>query len=129
MELYTANCLSTENKPTLELSKLVKDEKSSVKTNSENTLTLVNHGAKMWQENREKWVGDQSRQRKNTAKDQIIRYYVFHQPLSSSDNLFAVWSTTYEDLLSTHEPFSESIPLPEMVDFLVDIWYDEGLYD
>jgi len=87
-------------------------------------------GAKMWQENREKWVGDQSRQRKNTAKDQIIRYYVFHQPLSSSDNLFAVsknqrrqcflrcswiscsWSTTYEDLLSTHEPFSESIPLP-----------------
>jgi len=44
MELYTANCLSTENKPTLELSKLVKDEKSSVKTNSENTLTLVNHG-------------------------------------------------------------------------------------
>ncbi|CAH2064097.1 unnamed protein product [Thlaspi arvense] len=39
------------------------------------------------------------------------------------------WSTTYEDLLSTHEPFSESIPLPEMVDFLVDIWYDEGLYD
>ncbi|XP_010504316.1 PREDICTED: uncharacterized protein LOC104781357 [Camelina sativa] len=113
MELYTANCLSNENKPTLELSKLVKEEKTLVKTNSENNLTLlVNHGAKMWQENREKWVGDQSRQRKNTAKDQIIS-----------------WSTTYEDLLSTHEPFSESIPLPEMVDFLVDIWYDEGLYD
>ncbi|VVB05708.1 unnamed protein product [Arabis nemorensis] len=111
MELLTANCLSTENKP-LEHSKLVKDEKSSVKQNTESTLTLVNHGAKMWQENREKWVGDQSGQRKKTAKDQIIS-----------------WSTTYEDLLSTHEPFSESIPLPEMVDFLVDIWYDEGLYD
>ncbi|KAL1208755.1 hypothetical protein V5N11_026168 [Cardamine amara subsp. amara] len=113
MELYTANCLSTENKP-LELSKLVKEEKSSVqKNNDNNTLTLVNHGAKVWEENREKWVGDQSSQeRKNTSKDQIIS-----------------WSTTYEDLLSTHEPFSESIPLPEMVDFLVDIWYDEGLYD
>ncbi|KAL9295029.1 hypothetical protein AtEden1_Chr3g0211481 [Arabidopsis thaliana] len=90
MELYTANCLSTENKPTLELSKLVKDEKSSVKTNSENTLTLVNHGAKMWQENREKWVGDQSRQRKKHCKGSDYK---------------------------------------EMVDFLVDIWYDEGLYD
>lgn len=44
MELYTANCLSTENKPTLELSKLVKEEKSSVKTDTENNLTLVNHG-------------------------------------------------------------------------------------
>ncbi|RVW39108.1 hypothetical protein CK203_084118 [Vitis vinifera] len=36
---------------------------------------------------------------------------------------------TYEDLLSTNEPFSEPIPLTEMVDFLVDIWQDEGLYD
>lgn len=43
MELYTTNCLSTENKP-LELSKLVKEEKSSVQKNSDNTLTLVNHG-------------------------------------------------------------------------------------
>lgn len=111
MELFTANCPSTENKP-LELSKLVIEDKSSVKKNTESTITPVNHGVKVWQENREKWVGDQSRQRKKTTKDQIIS-----------------WSTTYEDLLSTHEPFSESIPLPEMVDFLVDIWYDEGLYD
>ena len=112
MELFTANCLPTENKP-LELSKLVIEDKSSVKKNTEPTLTTsVNHGEKVWQETREKWVGDQSRQKKKTTKDQIIS-----------------WSTTYEDLLSTHEPFSESIPLPEMVDFLVDIWYDEGLYD
>lgn len=40
------------------------------------------------------------------------------------------WSTSYEDLLSTNEPFAERIPLPEMVDFLVDIWLDEeGTFD
>uniref|UniRef100_A0A1J3HNG5 Gag1-like clamp domain-containing protein n=1 Tax=Noccaea caerulescens TaxID=107243 RepID=A0A1J3HNG5_NOCCA len=111
MELFTANCLATDDKP-LELSKLVIEEKCSVEKNTESNLALVNHGEKLWQENREKWVGDQSRQRKKPTKDQIIS-----------------WSTTYEDLLSTHEPFTESIPLPEMVDFLVDIWYDEGLYD
>lgn len=43
MELFTANCLSTENKP-LELSKLVIEDKSSVKKNTESTVTPVNHG-------------------------------------------------------------------------------------
>ncbi|KAK6290235.1 hypothetical protein POUND7_001776 [Theobroma cacao] len=39
------------------------------------------------------------------------------------------WTTTYEDLLCSTEPFQQSIPLAEMVDFLVDIWHEEGLYD
>ncbi|XP_010557401.1 PREDICTED: uncharacterized protein LOC104826338 isoform X2 [Tarenaya hassleriana] len=110
MERNTENCLPTEDKP-LEHSKQVKYMKSTVGKHSGNSTTFVNQGAKLWQENRKKWVGDQSRRRK-TAKDPIIS-----------------WSTAYEDLLSTHEPFSQPIPLPEMVDFLVDIWYDEGLYD
>uniref|UniRef100_A0A2P2PHY6 Uncharacterized protein LOC105641111 isoform X1 n=1 Tax=Rhizophora mucronata TaxID=61149 RepID=A0A2P2PHY6_RHIMU len=77
-----------------------------------NTSTFVNHGAIAWHENRRKWIGDQSRQTQRVEKDPIIS-----------------WSTTYEELLSNHEPFPESIPLPEMVDFLVDIWHDEGLFD
>ncbi|ONI23787.1 hypothetical protein PRUPE_2G208000 [Prunus persica] len=63
-----------------------------------------------WHESRKKWVGDQRMQR--MAKDPIIS-----------------WSTAYEDLLSTHDSFPEPIPLTEMVDFLVDIWHDEGLFD
>ncbi|MQL78747.1 hypothetical protein Taro_011198, partial [Colocasia esculenta] len=39
------------------------------------------------------------------------------------------WCTAYEDLLSTNQPFPQPIPLAEMVDFLVDIWHEEGLYD
>ena len=34
----------------------------------------------------------------------------------------------YDDLLLTNEPFEVPIPLPEMVDFLVDTWIDDGLY-
>ncbi|KAK2978930.1 hypothetical protein RJ640_021129 [Escallonia rubra] len=51
------------------------------------------------------------------------------------------WNATYESLLGTSKPFPQRIPLPvslrldlgtlikEMVDFLVDIWKQEGFYD
>ncbi|CAI9771492.1 unnamed protein product [Fraxinus pennsylvanica] len=35
----------------------------------------------------------------------------------------------YESLLGTSKPFAQPIPLAEMVDFLVDVWEQEGLYD
>lgn len=63
-------------------------------------------------QNRRQWIGDQSQKSKRMPKDPIIS-----------------WSTTYEDLLCNNEPFPEAIPLSEMVDFLVDIWHDDGLYD
>ncbi|KAG8651115.1 uncharacterized protein LOC110607396 [Manihot esculenta] len=76
------------------------------------TSVYVNHAANAWLENRRKWIGDKSKKSKTLAKDPIIS-----------------WSTTYDELLSTNEPFPKPIPLPEMVDFLVDIWHDEGLFD
>ncbi|EEF32784.1 conserved hypothetical protein [Ricinus communis] len=82
------------------------------KEGSVSTSVFVNHAANAWHESRRKWIGEQSQQSKTMTKDPIIS-----------------WSTTYEDLLSTNEPFSEPIPLPEMVDFLIDIWQDEGLFD
>ncbi|XVF83050.1 hypothetical protein PTKIN_Ptkin16aG0101300 [Pterospermum kingtungense] len=77
-----------------------------------NTSIFVNHAAIAWHENRRRWVGDKSQQSRKISKDPIIS-----------------WSTAYEELLQTNEPFSEPIPLPEMVDFLVDIWHDDGLFD
>ncbi|XP_073017586.1 uncharacterized protein [Primulina eburnea] len=76
------------------------------------TSVFINQGATKWEEIRKKWVGDQSQKPAKVPKDPILS-----------------WSLTYDDLLSTNDPFSEPIPLPEMVDFLVDIWHDEGLYD
>ncbi|KAL2533910.1 hypothetical protein Adt_07261 [Abeliophyllum distichum] len=76
------------------------------------TDVFVNHAAIAWQESRRKWIGDTSQRSERMPKDPIIS-----------------WSMTYEDVLSTNDPFSEPIPLTEMVDFLVDIWQDEGLFD
>ncbi|GER35350.1 A-kinase anchor protein 10, partial [Striga asiatica] len=39
------------------------------------------------------------------------------------------WNATYENLLGTNKSFPQPIPLAEMVDFLVDVWEQEGLYD
>ncbi|XP_022892607.1 uncharacterized protein LOC111407398 [Olea europaea var. sylvestris] len=80
--------------------------------NHMSTSVFVNHAAISWHESRRKWIGDLSQRPERVPKDPIIS-----------------WSMTYEDLLSTNDPFSEPIPLPEMVDFLVDIWHDEGLFD
>ncbi|KAI4347681.1 hypothetical protein L6164_008470 [Bauhinia variegata] len=81
-------------------------------SNGKQSSTFVNHAAIAWHENRRKWVGDKCQRPQKMPKDPIIS-----------------WSTSYEDLLSTNERFAEPIPLPEMVDFLVDIWHDEGLFD
>ncbi|KAG6411204.1 hypothetical protein SASPL_129282 [Salvia splendens] len=39
------------------------------------------------------------------------------------------WNASYENLLGTSKRFPQPVPLSEMVDFLVDIWDQEGLYD
>ncbi|CAL5082935.1 unnamed protein product [Urochloa decumbens] len=65
-----------------------------------------------WAEMRRQWVGHQAEVLKKTAREPVIS-----------------WSTTYDDLLSTSAHFPQPIPLSEMVDFLVDIWHEEGLYD
>uniref|UniRef100_A0A0A9HSW0 Gag1-like clamp domain-containing protein n=1 Tax=Arundo donax TaxID=35708 RepID=A0A0A9HSW0_ARUDO len=39
------------------------------------------------------------------------------------------WNATYESLLGSYKPLTQPIPLHEMVDFLVDIWEQESLYD
>ncbi|KAE9445828.1 hypothetical protein C3L33_22279, partial [Rhododendron williamsianum] len=77
-------------------------------------------------------------------------FWLIHSYVNIHENFFYSWSTTYEDLLCNDEPFPEAIPLSvrisnththtlhpsfdlrnlqEMVDFLVDIWQDDGLYD
>ncbi|CAM8886953.1 hypothetical protein QQ045_027192 [Rhodiola kirilowii] len=74
---------------------------------------FVNRAEMAWNETRKQWVGEKShKRRQRVPEDPIIS-----------------WSTTYEELLWTGNVFDKAIPLSEMVDFLVDIWQDEGLYD
>ncbi|XP_011081562.1 uncharacterized protein LOC105164579 isoform X2 [Sesamum indicum] len=77
-----------------------------------NSAEFVNHGLLLWNQTRQQWVG-------NKGSEKHIQS---HEPKLS-------WNATYESLLGTNKPFPQPIPLAEMVDFLVDVWEQEGLYD
>lgn len=68
-------------------------------------------GLLLWNQSRQQWVGS-----KRTNQKQV------REPRLSCN-------ATYENLLGTNKSFSQPIPLSEMVDFLVDVWEQEGLYD
>ncbi|KAJ7951898.1 DUF4050 family protein [Quillaja saponaria] len=71
---------------------------------------FVNHGLLLWNQTRQRWTGHK-RSENQTREPKLS------------------WNATYESLLGSNKPFPQPIPLSEMVDFLVDIWEQEGLYD
>lgn len=72
---------------------------------------FVNHGLLRWNESRLQWV-ESGKPNKRKAQEPVLS-----------------WNATYESLLGTSKRFHQPIPLSEMVEFLVDIWEHEGLYD
>ncbi|BFG38816.1 hypothetical protein CerSpe_250900 [Prunus speciosa] len=105
METNGSNSNFQEKQPS-DASNIVGREKRTGKE------VFINHAEIAWHERRREWVGDESQKSRRAPREPIMS-----------------WTTTYEDLLLSTEPFQESIPLAEMVDFLVDIWHEEGLYD
>ncbi|XP_050231602.1 uncharacterized protein LOC126680512 isoform X2 [Mercurialis annua] len=74
---------------------------------------FVNHGLLLWNQTRQRWVGD---------KRSLNRAHQTPEPKLN-------WNATYDSLLGSNKPFPQPIPLTEMVDFLVDIWEQDGMYD
>ncbi|KAB2061315.1 hypothetical protein ERO13_A10G074100v2 [Gossypium hirsutum] len=74
---------------------------------------FVNHGLLLWNQIRQSWVGN----RRSQNRKQLVQ-----EPKLN-------WNATYENLLGSNKPFPQPIPLSEMIDFLVDVWEQEGLYD
>ncbi|GAB2293620.1 hypothetical protein Dimus_027833 [Dionaea muscipula] len=74
---------------------------------------FVNHGLLLWNQTRQRWIGN----KKSSSGGQLVQ-----EPKLS-------WNATYDSLLGSNKPFPQPIPLAEMVDFLVDIWEQEGMYD
>ncbi|PPR96141.1 hypothetical protein GOBAR_AA24529 [Gossypium barbadense] len=83
---------------------------------------FVNHGKfsapkllclLLWNQIRQSWVGN----RRSQNRKQLVQ-----EPKLN-------WNATYENLLGSNKPFPQPIPLSEMIDFLVDVWEQEGLYD
>ncbi|XP_022724327.1 uncharacterized protein LOC111281034 isoform X2 [Durio zibethinus] len=74
---------------------------------------FVNHGLLLWNQTRQRWVGNKKSE---------------NQPRQVQEPKLN-WNATYENLLGSNKPFPQPIPLAEMIDYLVDIWEQEGLYD
>ncbi|KAF3485152.1 uncharacterized protein BNAC07G29400D [Brassica napus] len=81
-------------------------------SSSSNPNEFVNTGLNLWNQTRQQWLASGSSQTKAKVREPTIS-----------------WNATYESLLGVNKRFSRPIPLPEMVDFLVDVWEQEGLYD
>ncbi|XVE54430.1 hypothetical protein DITRI_Ditri03aG0080800 [Diplodiscus trichospermus] len=78
-----------------------------------NPSDFVNQGLIVWNQTRLQWIGS-GRPRDHTQQSR--------EPRLS-------WNATYESLLGTRNPFPRPVPLSEMIDFLVEVWEQEGLYD
>ncbi|KAB2066375.1 hypothetical protein ERO13_A09G145700v2 [Gossypium hirsutum] len=105
METNGTNHHSRENRPST-------GSNNANRGQSTEKEVFVNQAQMTWHEVRRQWAGDQSQKSKRMPWEPIMS-----------------WTTTYEDLLCSTERFQQAIPLAEMVDFLVDTWHEEGLYD
>ncbi|KHG16450.1 Bifunctional aas [Gossypium arboreum] len=105
METNGTNHHSRENRPST-------GSNNANRGQSTEKEVFVNQAQMTWHEVRRQWAGDQSQKSKRMPREPIMS-----------------WTTTYEDLLCSTERFQQAIPLAEMVDFLVDTWHEEGLYD
>jgi hypothetical protein len=76
------------------------------------TSEFVNLGLNRWNQGRLQWTESKKSEKKRKVKEPVLS-----------------WNATYECLLGTNKRFPQPIPLPEMIEFLVDIWEQEGLYD
>ncbi|KAL9242440.1 hypothetical protein vseg_016435 [Gypsophila vaccaria] len=84
-----------------------------IAANANSNNEFVNHGLRLWNQNRLQWIGGVKSS--NEAQQ-------------APGNTISL-NATYDSLLSSKERFRRPIPLPEMVEFLVEVWEQEGLYD
>ncbi|KAL6556721.1 hypothetical protein OROGR_006009 [Orobanche gracilis] len=91
---------------------------------------LVFLGLLLWNQTRQQWVGIKGSVKREQARESKLRGCCEElTTFSVSAHMVFSWNTTYESLLGTNKPFRQPVPLAEMVDFLVDVWEQEGLYD
>ncbi|CAI9267453.1 unnamed protein product [Lactuca saligna] len=71
---------------------------------------FINHGFLLWNQSRQHWIGNKRNRQRNKPREPRL-----------SKNV------TYDSLLGSNKPFAKPVPLSEMVDFLGDVWEQEGL--
>ena len=87
---------------------------------AESTATFVNHGLAVWEKNREKWL-ERATGESKTAKHA--------KPLNVDLIIDAIFTTPQKLRVNggISEKFPQSVPLPQLVDILQDLWEAESL--
>ncbi|KAF7817250.1 uncharacterized protein G2W53_031219 [Senna tora] len=70
------------------------------------------HCVVVWKQTRQEWIRNRKCESETKVGEGRISY-----------------NATYKSLLGTNKPFPQPIPLREMVEFVVDIWEQDGLYE
>lgn len=80
---------------------------------------FTNHRLAEWERQRAAWIaaGPAGRRKADEGERPPVR-----RPVLSPD-------ATYDDLLTSSRPFTKPVPLAEMVDLLVEVWEEDGMYD
>ncbi|KAI4325258.1 hypothetical protein MLD38_030672 [Melastoma candidum] len=114
-DFWTSSFFDMDNSAVLSQASLSSISMSNQTPNgsSSGTSEFVNHGLLLWNQTRQQWVGNK---KVNNRPQELV------EPKLS-------WNATYESLLGSNKRFAQRIPLAEMVDFLVDIWEQDGMYD
>jgi len=85
----------------------------------EEPLTYVNQGFLKWEEERNLWIemNDTTNNIENTVA----------KPLDVDEIIDQIFSQRWRSLSLEKSQFPQTVPLPQMVDILVDLWEAEGL--
>ncbi|KAL4323817.1 hypothetical protein GQ457_11G016660 [Hibiscus cannabinus] len=77
---------------------------------------FVNHGLHLWNQTRQQWVGNKKSEKRAHRRD-------------STSSCSCNWNVLYHSVRGSDKPLPHPVPLSELVDFLDDVWEQEGLYD
>ncbi|KAA3486246.1 Elongation factor Tu, plastid [Gossypium australe] len=73
-------------------------------------------GLLLWNQTRQQWVGNKKSEKRTQPRESMLSY---------SCN----WNAVDDSLHGSTKPFPKPLPLSDLVDFLDDVWEQEGLYD
>mmetsp|Transcript_8302 Transcript_8302/g.12783 ORF Transcript_8302/g.12783 Transcript_8302/m.12783 type:complete len:121 (+) Transcript_8302:35-397(+) len=95
------------------------DEQSEGRSDSE--LQFVNQGFLKWEESRKSWIST------STAAQENCREKTEAKALDVDEIIDLIFSQRWRSQAPERSQFPEAVPLPQMVDILVDLWEAEGL--
>lgn len=122
------NSKLTESKDVNLLMTTTPESSASTDENNNQNNDFVNHGLRNWEETRASWLNYSTNSNDNSSvdsnTDSTLRAAI---PVDVDDIIDLVFSQRWRSQEPSQSMFPQPVPLPQMVDILVDLWEAEGL--